>query len=175
MILRPALLATFLAFGASAAEPDEPKSTSSPDDVVVKALDAPLAKEEDGSACLDAFFNHPDEMKFDIPLTKDWRKRFEAFAKSLLRKATDQKLDSGSLSKALDLVLKHAGKDGEEDQIAFIPVGAYQATFDKRPVWVVAVKWEYPSAGDDEILMGHVRIFAFDQKTMKRVGFCTCD
>lgn len=73
-----------------------------------------------------------------------------------------------ALSKALDLVLKDS-----KDKIAYLPVGAYQTTLDGDLVWIITVKWEYPDFGDNPEL-GHIRMFAFDQKTLKQVAFCTC-
>lgn len=68
---------------------------------------------------------------------------------------------------ALDLVLKHS-----KGRIAYLPVGAYQGTLDGTLIWIVTVKWEVPSMGGDGL--GHIRMFAFDQKTMKQVGYETC-
>jgi hypothetical protein len=86
----------------------------------------------------------------------------------LVRKADDQHLDSASLHKVLDLVLKHS-----KGKIAYLPVGAYQTTLDGSPVWIVTIKWEYLSM-EEGAELGHIRIFAFDQKTLKQVAFVTC-
>jgi hypothetical protein len=47
---------------------------------------------------------------------------------------------------------------------------------DGKPVWIITVKWEYPSmAGSgDSAELGHIRAFVFDQKTLKQVGFVSC-
>jgi len=52
------------------------------------------------------------------------------------------------------------------------PSVAYQASWNGRLVWVVNVKWESVSWGSDGL--GHIRIFVFDQTTLKRVAFATC-
>ena len=56
---------------------------------------------------------------------------------------------------------------------AYLPVGAYQTTLDGSPVWIVVVKWESPRMGK-VVGLGHICMFAFDQKTLKRVAFNSC-
>jgi hypothetical protein len=145
-----------------------------PDAVVVKILANPLPSEEGKKEMFlwDSFANKPDEEKFNSYTTEKWRETFEAFAAALVKKAADQKLDSTSLRKALDLVLKDS-----KDKIAYLPVGAYQTTLDGSLVWIVTVKWEYPSMGEKgrSVGLGHIRAFVFDQKTLKQAGFVTCD
>jgi len=144
-----------------------------PDAVVVKALDKPLPSGQDKQEKFlwDSFANKPDEEQFSSYTTEKWKETYEAFAAALVKKADDQKLDSISLRKALVLVLKDS-----KDKIAYLPVGAYQTTLDGKPVWVVTVKWEYPSMGEkgESVGLGHIRAFVFDQKTLKQVGFMTC-
>jgi hypothetical protein len=144
-----------------------------PDAVVVKVLDTPLPHEEDKreNFLWDTFANKPEERKFDSYGTDKWKDNFAVFAKTLVQKAEDQKLDSASLRKALDLVLKDS-----KGKIAYLPVGAYQTTLDGRLIWIVTVKWEYPTMGSsgESVGLGHIRMFAFDQKKLKRVAFCTC-
>src|SRR6185369_12995913 len=53
---------------------------------------------------------------------------------------------------------------------AYLPIGAYQATLAGKPVWIVAVKWEYPTTEMGTLPLGHIRAFAFDQKTLSRVA-----
>ena len=144
-----------------------------PDAVVVKALDTPLPLGEDKRQKFlwDNFANKPDEQKFDSYPAEKWKETYAVFATALLKKADEQKLDSSSLRKALDLVLTDS-----KDKIAYLPVGAYQTTLEGKPVWIVTVKWEYPSmaAKGQGVGLGHIRAFVFDQKTLKRVGFMTC-
>lgn len=141
-----------------------------PDTGVVKVLDTPLPHKEDERAVFlwDTFANKPEEQKFNSYGTEKWKDNFASFAKALVEKADGLKLDSVSLRKVLDLVLKDS-----EDKIAYLPIGAYQTTLDGQPVWIVTVKWEYPSIGEG-IKLGHIRMFAFDQKTLKQVAFMTC-
>jgi hypothetical protein len=138
---------------------------------VVKLLEKPLPTEERKKEAFlwDNFANKPEEKKFDSYGTEKWKRNFSLFAKSLVQKAAEQKLDSASLRKALDLVLKDS-----KDKIAYLPVGAYETTRDGKPTWIIAVKWEYPSEGANPGLV-HIRVFAFDQKTIKQVGFVTCN
>jgi hypothetical protein len=142
-----------------------------PDAVVVKLLDKPLPLEVDkrDKFLWVNFANKPEEEKFSSYGANKWKDNFAAFAKSLAKKADDQKFDSASLRKALDLVLKDA-----KDKIAYLPVGAYQTTLDGKLIWIITVKWEYPSMGKNPEL-GHIRMFAFDQKILEQVGFITCN
>jgi hypothetical protein len=74
-------------------------------------------------------------------------------------------LEADSLRKVLDLIRASAGKT------AYLPVGAYQSNLNNDLIWIVVVKWEN---ADARALLGHVRMFAYDQKTLKKVGFETC-
>jgi hypothetical protein len=144
-----------------------------PDAVVVKVLDTPLPSEKDkkDKFLWDSFANKPNEQKFNSYTTEKWKQTFEIFAAALVKKAGEQKLDSPSLQKALDLILKDS-----KDKIAYLPVGAYQTTLDGKLVWIVTVKWEYPSMAEEgqSVSLEHIRAFVFDQKTLKQVGFITC-
>ena len=101
--------------------------------VVVKVLEESLPKDEDKRRefLASAFFNRPEEMKFNSITTENWKSNFMAFAEALVQKSDDLKLDSASLRKELDLVLKHA-----RDKLAYLPVGAYQASLAGKPVWI---------------------------------------
>ena len=140
------------------------------DAVIVKVLDSALPNlEADKDKFLWVHFaNQPEEKQFNVYVTTKWKDNFSVFAKSLVQKADRQKLDSASLAKALDLVLKDS-----KERIAYLPVGAYQTTLDGKLVWIITVKWEYPSMGEASGL-GHIRVFVFNQKTLKQVGFVTC-
>jgi len=141
-----------------------------PDDVVVKTLDKPLPQEgyKRERFLWNNFANKPEEQKFDSYVADVWTTNFAAFANALVQKVHNQNLDSASLRKALDLVLKHS-----EGKIAYLPVGAYQATSDGKLVWIITVKWEYPSTGDKASL-AHICMFAFDQQSLKQIGFASC-
>jgi len=143
------------------------------DTVAVKVLDKPLPEGENTEYLMGVFANNPDGRKLAEYTTENWRENFWTFARALVNKARDQKLDSISLRKSLDLILKDS-----DDKIAYLPVGAFQTTMNGDPVWIVTIKWEYPrTAGDGKwgnSELGHVRAFAFDQKTLKQVGYMTC-
>ena len=140
-----------------------------PDATVVRILDAPMphAKDKREGFLWSTFANKPEEKKFDSYTTERWKDNYAVFAKTLVQKATDQKLDAVSLQSVLDLVLK------EGRGMPYLPVGAYQTTLDGKPIWIVAVKWEAVMEGK-YLELGHIRVFAFDQKTLKQVGFVTC-
>ncbi len=84
-----------------------------------------------------------------------------------MQKAVSQRLDTNSLYKALELVLK------ESPGLAYLPVGAYHTTFQQEPVWILTLKWQ--AQGSPQAMnLEHIRVFAFDQKSLKQVGFVTC-
>ena len=141
-----------------------------PQEVTVKVLELklPWQRWERAQFLWDHFANKPEEMKFSTYNGVEWMKNYEVFSKELVRKAAELKLDSESLRKALDRVLKHS-----HDRIAYLPVGAYQVTLGTRPVWVVTVKWEYPIKAEKAGL-GHIRLFAYDQKTIRKLAYQTC-
>jgi hypothetical protein len=140
-----------------------------PAEVVVRVLNEQMPHEESKRTGFlwNTFANKPEEKKFNSYSTKNWKENFVVFAKTLVQKAGDQKLDSQSLRKALDLVLEQP-----KNKTAYLPVGAYQTTLDSNPIWIITVKWE--SWSDPESTLGHIRIFAFDQRTLKQVAFATC-
>jgi hypothetical protein len=136
--------------------------------VVVRVLEKPLHAEESEleDVLFGEFANQPDEKKFESYTTTRWRANFQVFARALITRAEDRKLDSGALEEALGLISDDSGK------LAYLPVGAYQATLNGRLVWIVTVKWEGASwAGES---LSHIRIYVFDQQTLKQVGFVTC-
>ena len=141
-----------------------------PDAVVVKVLSVPLPHEETNRAGFlwNTFANKPEEKQFNHYTTEKWKDNFAVFSKTLIQKAKDQNLDTDSLRKLLELVLKHS-----RGRVAYLPVGAYQTTLDGNLVWMITVKWEYPSK-DEALSLGHIRMFAFDQKSTKQVAFNTC-
>ena len=141
-----------------------------PDSVVVKILDTPLPHEENQRAKFlwDTFANKSEETQFNTYTTDNWKENFAIFVTTLVRKANYQKLNSDSLRKALALVLKHS-----TGKIAYLPVGEYQTTLDGNLVWIVTVKWECPSKVS-ALNLEHIRMFAFDQKTLKQIAYDTC-
>jgi hypothetical protein len=137
--------------------------------VVVRTLDVRLPHDEDeqNEFLWNTFANNPDEEQFDLDVTEDWRDTFAVFAQTIVKKAGNQGLDAKSLRKALDVILQDSG-----GKLAYVPVGAYQTRLEAHPIWIVTVKWESASAKGAGL--GHIRRFAFDQKSLKRVAYCTC-
>jgi len=145
-------------------------SKPKPNAVEVKVLESQLPHDENKRSQFlwKTLANKPAEKQFDSYSTEHWKDNFEIFVMALISKANQQKLDSTSLRKALGLVLKDS-----KDKIVYLPVGAYQTTLDGELVWIINVKWEYPPK-EGKFGLGHIRMFAFDQKTLKQVGFNTC-
>ncbi len=170
--MKPALL-VFLVVAFLPLDLNAVDENPSPDSVVVKSLTQSLPSEESGRRKFlwDRFANKPDEQKFNSYTTENWRPTFDVFATALVKKAEGRKLESLSLRKALDLI-----KDDAKGRKAYLPVGAYQTTLDDASVWIVTVKWERSSrvVEGESLGLSHIRAFAFDQKTLKQVGFMTC-
>jgi hypothetical protein len=164
----PLLLVFSIACWCASAQPTVNKP--GPDATIVKVLAEVLPHEEDKKHDFlwDHFANKPEEEQFGLYRPAKWKENFATFAEALVAKAKAQKLDSGSLRKALDKVLEHA-----KDQNAYLPVGAYQTTLDGRLIWIVAVKWEALQMGEDAPMV-HIRTFGFDQKTLELVAYTTC-
>lgn len=142
-----------------------------PEAVVVKILDQPLPADKSAMEefLFGTFANKPGEGQFGSYTTAGWQTNFEAFSAAMVQKAEKQKLDAGSLEKVLDLI-----REDSKNQLAYLPVGAYQANFNDKPVWIVTVKWESAEGMGEGSNLGHIRIFVFDQQTLNQVGFSTC-
>jgi hypothetical protein len=113
------------------------------------------------------------EGSFGSQTTRGWMGNYEVFSRALIDKANRAGFDSESLAKVLKSILA----DAEGQPIAYIPVAAYETTFNGEPVWVVAVHWEEyfgPKVPIPAMPLGHIRSYAFTQKDPKKVGFMTC-
>jgi hypothetical protein len=158
------------------------KEDTTPNGVVVKVFKTSLPNHENERAnfLTGAFFNKPEEEKFSKFTTENWSSNYTVFAKALVQKADDLKLDSASLRKDLDLILKDA-----RDKLVYLPVGAYQTRLGDKPVWIITVKWEenpeswgkgaFTKGVDPPPPLIHIRAFAFDQETSERLAFATCN
>jgi hypothetical protein len=138
------------------------------DDVVVRKFDKALPEKEDDISKFiwDNFANMPEEEKFQYITNDGWEKKFRTFEKALVRKAKEASMDYKSLMRVLDAIYDDAGG------LPSLPVGAYSTTQKQREVWIIVVKWE--AIGKKPYKLSHVRIFAFDAKTTKLLGFVTC-
>ena len=150
-------------------------SVPGPNEVLVAQIAEPLPhdKSKREQFLWDTFANKPQEQKFIYYHPVDWKQDFATFAQTLVRKATEKSLDAASLSRALAAILKDA-----DPEVAYLPIAAYQTTLDGKPIWIVTANWEYASwvakARPGRIAMGHIRMFAFDQKTTELLAFMTC-
>ena len=62
----------------------------------------------------------------------------------------------------------------EMPSIASVPVCAYLISQRKQPVWIIVYRWEVVSPAEDKVKLGHVRVYAFDLKRARKIGFVTC-
>ena len=139
-----------------------------PASLTVAILKKPLRCEESQlqEFLFEEFAHRSEPKEVDSYTSINWQQNFAVFSAALVGSARAHKLNSQSLAKALDLVLKDA------DGLAYLPVGAFQAHLNDRLVWIVPVKWEGVEMGQDGL--GHIRIFVYDQETLERVAFATC-
>ena len=152
-------------------------------DTVVRRSDFDMPNDRDTArGCLwSTFANRPDAEKFSSVTSNDWEATFKQYRESLVEKARAHSLDSQSLDDCLSKVLKDSeGADKRRPWLAYLPVGAYLARQGITPVWIVVVKWKdvYPVAPNGNGVLqsfGHVRVFGYDAKSLKLIGFCTCD
>lgn len=144
---------------------------SGKDNVVLAVLDSPFPvdSEQMQEFLWKQVASRPEASNFSSVSTSKWKNKYRRFADTLIQKAADQKLDSVSLRKVLHLILDHSG-----GKIAYLPVAAYQAMKDDKPIWIVTVSWEYPLINNRYTRFYHVRVFAFDQETLTQVGYVTC-
>jgi hypothetical protein len=147
-----------------------PVENSSPGEPTVKQLGKPLPTDEQKKEEFLITTMAKEEHTFEAYTTDNWKSNFTVFAKALVQKADQQNLNSASLRSVLDLVLKDA-----QDRIAYLPVRAFQTSYAGEPIWIIVVKWEHPIPEMGTLPLGHVRAFAFEQKTSKQVGFATCN
>jgi hypothetical protein len=120
------------------------------------------------------FLETEESVRFRTQTTENWKTKYDEFSQALVRKATDRGFDSASLAKIMKLVLE----DAEHEKCAYLPVGAYVTTQESDLVWIVEVNWAsdlLPRSDGKQWTMSHVRAYAFDQKTLKQMGFATCD
>ena len=159
------VIASCLVFPVQAVE-DKPSSNT----VVVKVITTPLPKDERKRKTFlfqCPFAKGSGSKKFSVYTTNQWEDNYKTFSNELVMKADKLKLNSKSLRKALDLIMKES-----KASVACLPVGAYQTTFKNQLVWVIRLKWE--RTDEEDAQLGHIRAYAYDQKTLEKVGFATC-
>ncbi len=146
------------------------------ENVIVSSLSEPLpsSKSKLEEFLWNNFANKPSEELFSGVTTENWEKKYDTYSKSLVTKAKNLKHDHEFLSDCLDAVKKHS-----EKKIAYLPVGAYFAMINKKPICIIFVKWEYPGTYKAEngkikyLSLGHIRMFAYN-KNIELVGYNTC-
>ncbi len=138
--------------------------------VLVARLEEELPrKEEEANRFLwSKFAKRPEVAQFRSLTTEDWKLTAKEFEAALLQKAEALKLDATSLAKCL----KAASK--ESSRLASVPVCAYCVPQGKELVWIIAYRWEVVSAATEKVKLSHVRVYAYDVKRIRKVGFVTC-
>lgn len=121
----------------------------------------------------NAFANTFHESKFSGLGRKGWFQNWGIYEKKLIEKARDQKLDFKSLKECLLKI-----KPKPDDEIAFIPVNAFECIVEEKLCWVIVCKWEYNLKSNDEndaVVLSHVRMWAISKDEKKIIGFSTCN
>lgn len=153
------------------------------ENVIVSSLSEPLpsSKSKLEEFLWNNFANKPSEELFSGVTTENWEQKYDTYSKSLVTKAKNLKHGHEFLSDCLAAVKKHSEKKyGRRRRgIAYLPVGAYFAMINKKPICIIVVKWEYPGTYKAEngkikyFSLGHIRMFAYN-KNIELVGYNTC-
>jgi hypothetical protein len=101
---------------------------------------------------------------------REWRTLYSSFSNALVTSANQAGLHSSSLQELLKRLLKAKENKG----LAVLPVAAHQTYENGEAVWVIALKWEGEAAVKEGDSLAHMRVFTFNQKTLKQTGFVTC-
>jgi hypothetical protein len=143
--------------------------------VVVKRFDLEFPKNQSQAwnFLWDNFAHRPELEKFEPKHDSDWENKFHRFEQRLVLKAQLKLLDSSNLQNCLAKVFKDAKT--VNTNLVYLPVGAYSTKQGTNEVWIIIVRWEIFGLVEDGQALGHIRMFAFDAKTHKVIGFSTCD
>ena len=115
--------------------------------------------------------NAPATPEISKPVAREWQTNYAVFSDHLVSAADKAHLDSASLAKVLFLI-RSAEANGH---LAILPFEAHSTYVKGDLAWVVGLRWEMKDWVQRNGYMGHVRRFAFTQKTLKLVEFQTCD
>lgn len=201
MNIRPALLLLGI-MGILSAQPDQPEREGTEKDVQVGRLPKPIPKvqEEADRHIWDTFSQRPETRLFLHYSTRDWRKNFDCFSAALVDKAKAQRFEWESLRSCLAKLTKEPIAQGDRQEVAYLPIGAYRTTRDQRQVWVVFCLWEYaidpttqvhdlapprqdathqsktpaPRVPREWLTVGHIRMFTYDLSDATLIGFVSC-
>ncbi len=131
-------------------------ATPTPDAVKVRKLKEALPPESAVSEQRIYLNGLIDKTFLSLVLSgSDHAAQWDTFAKSLVEKARQAKLNATTLQSVLGAV--------RSSRRGFLPVGAYSTECDREPVWIIVTQ------GD-----GHYTIFAYTAKGLREVGGSTC-
>ena len=99
-----------------------------------------------------------------------WNTKYQVFSQEIVRRANALGFNYEALSRILETVRT----DGQRQGYAYLPVGAYRTTMSGEPLWIVVLRWEVNHADRPTDSMGHIRAYAFTERTLQQVGFVTC-
>ena len=101
---------------------------------------------------------------------REWRRLYGSFSTALVASAAQAGLHSSSLQELLKSLLTAKENKG----LAVLPVAAHETHENGEAVWCIALKWEGEGAVTNGAALAHIRVFTFNQKTLKQTGFFTC-
>jgi len=137
--------------------------------VIVKVVQAQLPEDQSKrDAFLSGLWMDENKSVWRGAKLRNWRSQFKTMKQTMLDRAQEQHLDVVSLRNALDEIFKEAGT-----RKAYLPISALQAEYQGKSVWVVHVVWEFAGL-KKRVGFDHVRSYAFDQATGRKIAFITC-
>jgi hypothetical protein len=146
--------------------------------VVVKRFDIqfPADTNKASEFLWNNFSDRPELRKFAKESGDGWSAKFHRHQWFLVAKAHLKLLDATLLDNCLSEVFKDAKTTNTG--LAYLPVAAYAAKQGSTDVWIIVVKWEcvgfFSNDEPSGYELSHIRMFAFDAKTHKVIGFSTC-
>lgn len=159
-----------LALVGNALECESSESLPAAGAVFVAQLEKELPREQEAASRFlwENFATKPEAKQFRSLSTRGWKQTAREFEVALLEKAQNLKLDAVALKRCLKAV------SDETSGLAWVPVGAYLVTQEKQPIWIVVCRWESLGGAKEVQKLGHVRVFAYNTKRIRKVAFVTC-
>ena len=123
----------------------------------------------DNSILWNNFANKPYESQFSEMSTENWFENWNKFKNQIIKLAKEKHLDHPSLEKIFNQITQEPNnKYGE------IPVGAFQAFNNKKPIWILIIKrgWGSKLKNKGKMEWGklsHIEIQAYDIETLELI------
>lgn len=106
--------------------------------------------------------NNPHQKMYDRLSTENWEKKWQEYRTALIERASKNGLAVESLQACLKQIEPKA-------PLALLPIAAYLAKNGNDDIWIIVCKWGLLNEDYQ-----HFRIWAFNARTAKKIGFSTC-